>query len=271
MRQNLLAPESKCGSVLALQPEKYLDAYTIRARLAPALIVMLPLALCIIAWFPGKFLGLGLLLGAAVWCGATFLLAELGRDLGKEKEASLFAQWGGAPTTKMLRHRDRISLELPTKQRYHRALTQLTGLSFPSAQEEANKPEEADQQYKSAIRFLRQVTATDRERFRLVFQELINYGFRRNLWGLKPFGVTTSTLGFLVAFPALALDWARVGDQPTPLIVVGVNGALFVIWATWITPSWVRTAAFAYAERLLAACDDLTIPYQSHRIDKERR
>jgi len=39
-----------------------------------------------------------------------------------------------------------------------------------------------------------------------------------------------------------------------------VNLALMLCWAAWVTPSWVRIPAQAYAERLLEACNQLKGP-----------
>ena len=96
------------------------DEYELRARLRPALLVSLPLALAAASWYP-DFPGLKIVLGFAVYCGFAALLAQLGRDQGKKKEARLFAEWGGTPTTQLLRHRDG-QLDATTKERYHRAL-----------------------------------------------------------------------------------------------------------------------------------------------------
>jgi hypothetical protein len=38
--------------------------------------------------------------------GGTALLAQIGRDLGKKKEPSLYEDWGGKTTTRLLRHRE---------------------------------------------------------------------------------------------------------------------------------------------------------------------
>ena len=81
------------------------DTYTRRARLYPALLVALPLGLATLAWFPEGLAGWGTLWGLVTWSGATALLAQVGRDKGRVKEPGLFEQWGGKPTTRMLRHR----------------------------------------------------------------------------------------------------------------------------------------------------------------------
>ncbi len=85
----------------------------------------------------------------------------------------------------------------------------------------------------------------------------MSYGFRRNLYGLKPIGLT---LGLLcIAGNAGTLYHAVFvtgGPIPPPgvaslaLSLVAVAGWLWVV-----RQSWVRDGADGYARALLAACD----------------
>src|SRR2546425_593492 len=86
-------------------PSDRFDAYTMKARVYPALLVLLPLFLSTLAWAPTAQKGLGSVVSIVVTCGAAYLLSELGRDPGRNREARLFALWGGKPTTLALRHR----------------------------------------------------------------------------------------------------------------------------------------------------------------------
>src|SRR6266436_3487243 len=74
-----------------------IDAYTSRARIQPAMLVALPVALTVAVFDPT-----GLLLGKAAWsliawAGGTALVAQLARDRGKSRETGLFKMWGGKP------------------------------------------------------------------------------------------------------------------------------------------------------------------------------
>src|SRR5437867_2641219 len=100
------------------------DRYTLRARLLPALIVVLPVGLSVAAWFPSRFPGWGILAGMITAGGFAALLAQLARDQGKKKESDLFAVWGGCPTTRMLRHCD-TSLNSVSRARFHKKLKSL--------------------------------------------------------------------------------------------------------------------------------------------------
>src|ERR1700730_3020372 len=83
------------------------------------------------------------------------VLVRVARDEGKKIEPQLIKEWDGLPTTRYLRHRN-DELEGPTRERYKATLFKLTGLSFPSAEDEAHDPQGADAVYGSAITALRE-------------------------------------------------------------------------------------------------------------------
>jgi hypothetical protein len=112
--------------------EKLFDAYALRARLMPGLFVLLPVAVAIAAWFPERLNVLRTLAGVAALLGGTTLLAQCVRDLGKALEGELFEEWGGIPSTALLRHRDG-RLNPLTKERYRRKLEHLIpGIELPT-------------------------------------------------------------------------------------------------------------------------------------------
>src|SRR2546425_1519472 len=111
-----------------------LDRYTVQARLLPAMIVAMPIALTTVAVVGAP--AWAAVVSIATWAGGTMLLAQLARDGGKRKEAALFASWGGKPTVAHLRHRG------PTNpivlSRYHAKLKKAMGAKFklPTAKDE---------------------------------------------------------------------------------------------------------------------------------------
>jgi hypothetical protein len=89
----------------------------------------------------------------------------------------------------------------------------------------------------------------------------MDYGFRRNLWGRKPAGVFTATLGTIASLARVGwIYWTDVAIEPVALTALAINLLLLVIWLTTITPSWVKVTADAYAKQLLEACDMLEAP-----------
>jgi uncharacterized membrane protein YczE len=72
-----------------------LDRYTVQARLVPALIVALPIALAAVVAVGAVVWAT--VIGVAAWAGVTALLAQVGRDAGKRKEAALSAHRHARP------------------------------------------------------------------------------------------------------------------------------------------------------------------------------
>jgi len=51
--------------------------------------------------------------------------------------------------------------------------------------------------------------------------------------------------------------WSGATLAPIALVCATLNLLFLLGWVIWFTPDWVRIAADAYAERLLAACEKL--------------
>jgi hypothetical protein len=250
-------PERREGVNPVKKLEIKFDTYTIKARLIPALLVILPIVLAVLAWFPDEVMSWGTLWGLIGLCGGTSLLAQIGRDLGRNKEPNLFEAWGGKPTNWVLRHQDTTNRVL-LAHRHKKLQNLLPDLKIPTLEEEQTDPETADEVYEACTTFLREKTR-DQKKFPLVFEELCNYGFRRNLWGMKPLGITASSIGTLsvivLIFVHLSVKKLLI---PPFAIVCGIINLLFMLtWIFWLTPDWVKITAEAYANQLLASCEDL--------------
>jgi hypothetical protein len=230
-----------------------MDTYTRRARLYPVYLLVLPVALPAVAlsWAPASWWGRPA--GLAVACGLPLLAAQFGRSAGKRKEPALYAAWGGPPTTAMLRHRSSNPVALA---RRHELIGRAVGIRLPSAAEEEAEPKNADAAYEAAVEALRERTR-NAEKFPLVFDEVCNYGLRRNLWGHRTLGIVLAATGALISFGAAAFGVAGVlrVSVPTALAVGMVDAAGAVAWARMVTEDWVRQAAEAYAERLLSSAE----------------
>ncbi len=240
------------------------DQYTLRARFQPALLTVLPLGVLLSIWMPGDSLATGGLSGLIGTGGGTALLAQVGRDRGSKKQSALWESWGGPPTTRLLRFRDSSNRVILT--RWRAKLEKLLGRELPTAEEEAQDPVGADQQYEAAVNFLREATR-DAYKFPLVFAENVNYGFRRNLWGLKPYGLVLAALATAASWGLFLLSaglptaesWLDTvvmnpdGITITRLVGSAFNTAAIAVWLFFITPGWVRIPAEAYAQRLLGS------------------
>lgn len=231
-----------------------LDPYSWRARAFPVYLTIAPLALALVAVLPH---GLDLSVGggaAIVFVPLAFLLGQLGGDFGKRLEKRLWQKWGGPPTTRFLRHAN-DEFNPITRERIHKKLRGL-GLRVPSKQEENDDPGRADQYYQACTEDLFRRTR-DRKKFPLVFENLTDYGFRRNLLGLKPLGLLITAVSLFVSLGRIVANW-DVQEPPTIAIVAALlTFGFLLIWISWVNEKTVRIAADRYARSLLEATLDL--------------
>ncbi|MEW6531470.1 MAG: hypothetical protein AB1473_11580 [Thermodesulfobacteriota bacterium] len=233
------------------------DKYSIHARLVPAFLVLLPLGLSIVCLFPEKFAGWDFIVWLGTSSGLAVLLEQLARDQGKRKERRLFELLGGKPTTVMLRHHD-SPLGNVTVQRYHTKLKSLIpNIKMPSPENERKDPSGADEVYRSCTAYLIARTR-NKKAFSMVAEENANYGFRRNLWAMKPVAIVVLLISTLVASTQIHPNWLDPGKlKPIVVIALAFNLVMLLVWLSLIRPTWIRPAAEAYARQLLSACDQL--------------
>jgi hypothetical protein len=99
---------------------------------------------------------------------------------------------------------------------------------------------------------LRELTR-DEKQFPLVVRENTEYGFRRDVWGRKRYGIVVALIA-LVAAGALVVAAAmghEVLSWKAAALAAAFAAAALVVWLTVVTSYWVRQAADAYATRLI--------------------
>ena len=243
-----------------------IDRYILGARVAPIAVVAFSLFLAISAWIPFSHWPIKLLGGSAFLALGAFVLAQLARDAGKAIEGPLWASWGGPPTVRMLRHRDK-TIALGSKSLLHRHLIELGIVErLPSEPEELEHPDHADELYLTCADWLRRkaLELKFKAPFDVVHSENISYGYRRNILGIKPYGLA------ILCF-ALAVTGAAFFDNREPyiellgVVIVGV----YLIFG--VTEAALRRAADEYSKRLLDAAQALAVPKKRSPETTSRR
>jgi hypothetical protein len=229
-----------------------LDAYTMRARLIPAIIAGAPafaFGAIFVSW--GGFGFTHVIAGTALTV-LFAVFADVARRRGKAIEPGLIANMGGLPTTTMLRHRD-DTYDPDSKAELHAFIAEKLRRPPPTADEERAHPAAADTYYARGTTWLRENTR-DTKRFDILFKENIGYGFRRNLLGLKLPGLL---LNALILSVCLGIFWHRWPvDLSRPfdakllaVVVIAVLHATYL--ALFVTDTAVVEAARTYARQLL--------------------
>ncbi|WP_339813556.1 hypothetical protein [Zunongwangia profunda] len=231
-----------------------ISKYKLNARIYPTLILLLPVLILSIYFsidYESIYTAIG---GLGFFALLQFVFSEVGRDRGKKAEKKLWLEWGGTPSTQILRHSDN-TFDPHTTNHLHKRLCESTGIGHIDMGEiEKYNPDEADNIYSAWCGYLRGVTR-DTSKYKLLFQENISYGFRRNLWGLKkPAIIFIAIVAAVIAF-AEYLQIQANGTSPSLISALCFIGLLLILlfWLLIVNKSWIKSVAFAYAERLVEA------------------
>ena len=191
------------------------DRYSWRARVIPVYITAMPVVLALVVWLPHS---LALPTGAIttiVLVPLAFLASQVGADFGKRLEKRLWLMWDGPTTTRFLRHSN-TEFNAVTRDKVHTKLRSID-LDIPSEGCQERNRRAGDTLLEACTLELIRRTR-NREQFPLVHQGLTDYGFRRNLLGLKPYGLALSIVAILVCLWRILTVW---GSQEVISTAIG--------------------------------------------------
>ena len=232
-----------------------INKYELKARVYPSVITLLPIII-VGLYFSIDYQNIYSLIGGlGLTTILTFVLGQLGRDKGKKSEKRLWNEWGGAPSTQILRFSDK-SLTKYLKKDIHTKMADSTGIGSENMKSlERKNPEKADNIYETWCHKLRSLTR-DTAKYKLLFNENINYGFRRNLWALKVPAIIFITVGVLIILLSEYYSNIKMFNLTSGAIIsLSLLGILLVFWIFIIKKSWIKTVAFTYAKRLVESYD----------------
>lgn len=229
-----------------------LDAYTMKARLVPAVIAGAPAFAFVAIFVSWGSLGFTHLIAGTALTVLFAVFADVARRRGKAIEPLLIEQMGGLPSTTTLRHRDE-TYDVDTKAGYHAFIAAKLGKPAPTAMEEAADPTAADRYYGRGATWLRE-NSRDAKKFDILLSENISYGFRRNLFGLKLPGFLLNAAIVATCLAILChrrpVDLSNGFDAKLlAVVVIAVLHAIYLVF--FVTEAGVFEAARTYARQLL--------------------
>ncbi len=230
------------------------DDYDRFARFLPVVIVASPIAVGVTVVTGVDVNAWLMLIPVPVIMSLCILFASMTADSGKRIEQRLWQDWGGPPTTRYLRHRNR-EYNQHTKSILHERMSS-SGFAVPSAETEEADPDSADDKYEAYVMELRSRTR-DRHKFPLVRTYLKQYGFSRNLYAIRRVGVViaaaTAVLGVVYTL-AGPLEWTKILAL-SPIWVFSVVMIYTLVFH--VNAEAVKTSAERYAEFLFEAAKGL--------------
>ncbi len=224
--------------------EKLLDPYELKARLAPALIVVFPILVAAIYAAPNlsswPIFAAGSVSSMALLYGLTYLV----RARGNIVEEQLWKSWGGPPSTRFIRYRDQ-TLGGELKLTIRNALMEKFNTHLPSSRDEAKDLELADRAIVDAFRQVRQYLR-QHDPNGLWLKHVTEYGFCRNLLACR----VMWTIIALIAMTFSAVYGRVLGHGAfNPASVVGGIALFCAFYVGWmVLPRSVKRIAEMYAE-----------------------
>lgn len=227
-------------------------AYERRARLAPGLCALAPISVVILGLGANSDPVVAGVSSLLVAIGGPMVLASFVRDRGAEIEPGLYEKWGGPPTRRFLRLAgdEQASAQVAA---WRAGVERATGQALPDRRAERANSAKADQALDVVVARVRTLTR-DRVKHPLLFHENCNYGFWRNLRGMRWIGLSIAVVCQLAILVAVI---AGVEVDRGVVLASMVNAAFALLWLFLPTEAAVRRASERYARQLLDSAIDL--------------
>ena len=233
----------------------FFDAYTLRARVFPALVAGLPTLALLAVVVPWSRLGPPHAIAVAAGLVLLFAFADVARRTGRHVQTKL----GTGATPEQWRW-DNPDISEAAKDRYRAFVAQQLRRPAPTADEELADPARARDFYLGAGNWLRQQTRDSRT-FKLLFGENVTYGFRRNLLGLKVTALVCNAAvaafcGAILHFrPPYFVALPDMDEKLVAVLAADLLHSLYLLLA--VNAAGVREASRAYGRELIVSCEAL--------------
>ncbi|MBY2914153.1 hypothetical protein [Rhizobium leguminosarum] len=237
---------------------KQFDFYTIRARIYPALLAGLPSFALLFIGLRWDHLRVSNVIVGSMSLLLLFALADIARRAGRSVETRL-----GTRGTPELWLNENAAIDRVSKDRYKAFVAQQLGVQAPTSEIERENQAAALDFYRSAGNWLRDQTR-DTKKFSILFNELVTYGFRRNLLGLKWLALALNALVLVVCIIAsvTTLPYSDgityFGEKMAAVTVAVVLHSAYIILG--VTERGVRDASTSYGIQLILSCETLMKP-----------
>ncbi|MDM0008382.1 hypothetical protein QTI51_26660 [Variovorax sp. J22G73] len=234
---------------------KFFDAYSIRARLFPAIVAAAPALAALALLISWKSFGLSNIVASLGVLVLLYAIADFARARGRAIEERLFSEHGGKPSITMFRRID-DTIDAGSKDRYRTFLATKLNMAPPSPGDELVDPAASDAFYWQCGNWLRESTR-DAKAFPILFGENVTYGFRRNLYGVKWLALSLNLIIVaLSAFILWRMGWnieAPMRNKTLVVLVVAAAHAIYMLLAVRRSAVW--DASRAYGRQLILSCE----------------
>lgn len=227
------------------------DAYELRARLAPTVIVLSPWIMVGLGYTQSISVTLLTTSSAlVVFLSILYAFTFAVRSLGRRAEVWLWKSWGGPPSTTIMSDSD-ITFTDETKARIRTSLKDTLAVTNASDTSWCNSESQVQQAFRLVRRFIHLHDPNG-----LWEKHNAEYGFLRNLLG----SLWLLLLSALVGAVICGVLWhIKGGGMLGVLCILNVLFAAMSVVLRWIIlPSAIRQTAHRYAESAWSSFDAIT-------------
>lgn len=231
------------------------DDFTFHARVMPVLVVSIPIILMgIFNGLQSKSFASNTIYTLVIIAFISFA-SRIAREFGKKVQDSIYKKLGAMPTTIILRYSDNRINDV-TKTIYHKKLNKIVDeVNLPVDPKDEN--EDSDVQYEAAINWLRNYANSSRKKEKLVYQELKEYNFWRNLYAMKYIAIAIYFfIGLREYFLNDNFNLNEIIAKPYPQYIAFIIMIFSIlIFIFFLRKSTVEKKAFDYAKTLVEVCE----------------
>lgn len=220
------------------------DAYDLKARYAPGLLLVLPILLTIWTCFNSEIKEISNFIGGILSAALVYGLSVIVRGMGQKLELKLKKRWGGFPSTLVVSLGD-DTLGQNLKKQYLEAAHKYLKLPIPSLEEQRDNPDKSSRMIEQIFTRIKGVIR-EKDKHGLWSIALAEYGFVRNLYASRSIWLVCCIIGCGLSGLFLYINF-------TKLILVGLilngfllTGCLLLGWV--ILPQHTQKVGFRYAE-----------------------
>jgi hypothetical protein len=221
-----------------------LDYYELKARVAPAIFLSVPVLLTLWSCFKEEFTGLSDIFKGIISLVIIYVFSIIVRASRKKIEPELWESWGGAPSIQIVSWKNEI-IGNELKELYLQAVREKLRLPAPTKEEEEADPIRAADLNKQAFKRIQGIIR-QKDKDGLWSIANADYGFARNLLGSRMLWFIISAVMSIISGYSLYSEFSK------PILIGLVANAVMVlasIYVGWyILPEYTRQVAFRYAE-----------------------
>lgn len=224
---------------------KLLSPYELRARTLPGMLLIAPVIALFTGLIPMAHSWQAMTAIVVGWFAIGYPIGQWMRDIAQPQQAALFAGWGGAPTTQLLRWSN-PSVSDQEKEVARASVLRLGEFKWLTQEQERANPGEADAHLKTVVGAILAAARRHPEQYERMDRASAHFGFQRNCFYSRFVGSIIAAVSAILSGACLVLPGLPV-DATLVILADGFCLAMLLFWTTGVSARRLRVSGDAFA------------------------